>query len=474
MNDLFFTTGQAAKELDVPQSRIRALCSARAIACEVTAGGQFRIPTAEVARLKRDGVPAIPRPLPDADRVSAKRSTSGLLGDPSRDVIASAESVVKLENDVRSIGLLKEKEEGLDWFRERKARQQKAQAQRDQAESEREAAEERERGRRLWESKWIHHAFALIPADAPATSKLDVDACVREALSRLDIDTSEDHVEQLVDAAVAKALESWLLANRRESVAKETVDRAKPPFLDDAAARRLYSTARAAIEKLPATASLQDMGAIAAGSIKRPLEEIAHQERCQETVDRVWCQISAATSQETDEAKERVTAALARLPVGVSRRQIDEARDAALEPTRKAIARREQLRVRTEMIHHAEIGLGIPWGLSSNLKEQVVDELKEKLESLSATSTKADLEKARDQIVKWFENFKHLIDGGIAVVGPFLAKAKQSWDLDHVSQSSLESEVRADLEEMLDGTESAAGVAQRVKELVRDHLGIDD
>jgi hypothetical protein len=96
MADLFFSTGQAARELHATQDRIRALCQAEAIACELTAGGQFRIPRTEVERLKLEGLPTVPRPLPNGEDTPVgkprvgQRTPAALLAAPSEDVIDSA------------------------------------------------------------------------------------------------------------------------------------------------------------------------------------------------------------------------------------------------------------------------------------------------------------------------------------------------------------------------------------------------
>lgn len=129
MADLFFSTGQTARELHATQDRIRALCQAEAIPCELTAGGQFRIPRTEVERLKREGLPTVPRPFPNGENVTQERRPGGqrtraaLLAEPSEEVIDSAEAVVRLENEVKSVGLRRQMEEQLDWFRAREDRQ---------------------------------------------------------------------------------------------------------------------------------------------------------------------------------------------------------------------------------------------------------------------------------------------------------------------------------------------------------------
>src|SRR5580658_9261136 len=139
-DDVYFSTGQAARELRITQAKVRALCESEAIDSICTDGGQYRISKEEIERLKREGLPAIPRPLPEAVHTRAvpparsNRGEGALLAEPSKVVIDSAEEVVCLENEVKAIGLRREKEEGLDWFRDRQAREEAQEAESEEAE----------------------------------------------------------------------------------------------------------------------------------------------------------------------------------------------------------------------------------------------------------------------------------------------------------------------------------------------------
>jgi excisionase family DNA binding protein len=52
MATMFYSTGQAARELNITQDRVRQLCEAGAVTAEITAGGQWRVPKAEIDRLR--------------------------------------------------------------------------------------------------------------------------------------------------------------------------------------------------------------------------------------------------------------------------------------------------------------------------------------------------------------------------------------------------------------------------------------
>jgi hypothetical protein len=56
--ELYFSTGDAARELGVTQDRIVALCKADAVEAELTPGGHWSIREAVLNKLKERGLPA--------------------------------------------------------------------------------------------------------------------------------------------------------------------------------------------------------------------------------------------------------------------------------------------------------------------------------------------------------------------------------------------------------------------------------
>jgi len=65
---LYLSTGKAARALEVSADSVRRMCETGAIQAELTQGGQWRVPAEEIERLKRDGMPPLPRPLPGHGR----------------------------------------------------------------------------------------------------------------------------------------------------------------------------------------------------------------------------------------------------------------------------------------------------------------------------------------------------------------------------------------------------------------------
>src|SRR5579863_9653492 len=99
MEPLFYSTGQVARQLGTTLAAVRVLCENRAIAAETTPGGHWRVAASEVERLKRDGLPPIPRPLPTGSAPPAKNGTVGhhghpeFLEEPSDEVVYAADQV---------------------------------------------------------------------------------------------------------------------------------------------------------------------------------------------------------------------------------------------------------------------------------------------------------------------------------------------------------------------------------------------
>jgi len=362
MADLFFSTGQAARELHATQDRIRALCQAEAIACELTAGGQFRIPRTEVERLKLEGLPTVPRPLPNGENVTAERRPGGqrtraaLLAAPSEDVIDSAEAVVRLENEVKSVGLRRQREEQLDWFRKREDREAERKAQQEEVDRRRQARINAERRRNEWLRSWEEYAIELIVEqwDAPPDVQLAVQEAIREKLSGLRPVPTDDVTQTIVNAIVSAhagklewdrdvhkilidASNDWLPIEARGTSTEPSAwqIRAKRAACD---AMDKKGEAYESWKELPIS-ELRDVARRAVQPIVTEFECVQNYERILKSV--VW-EIWGATPEENEAAKNKVGKALGTIPIGPSYREMERIRDAALQPFKAAIAKRQR------------------------------------------------------------------------------------------------------------------------------------
>jgi excisionase family DNA binding protein len=324
MAESYYRTGQAAKQLGVSSYHIRRLCEAGEIAAEITNGQQWKIPAAEIARLKKEGVPPVPQelePEPEPEPADDDEPPEGLYADPSSKGIEAAEEVKIVESRLRKRRLEREAEEAEDWFRDRQ-RQQTAEEQEARRSAEADAAAER---RRQWAHLWLQHALDSLPFGAPRELELEVHAAVEDTLKHLDMAQPPAITKRLVDAAVTKALRPW---NRRKEVERAMESamnrlpwelRCRPEWMG--LKQRAWEAAAGAAGRVRADAPYAEIEAAAIHATQPALREYEHAERCQRIVAGIY--LFHATTEGQDRAREAARKALAALPVGTSQAQLE-------------------------------------------------------------------------------------------------------------------------------------------------------
>jgi hypothetical protein len=341
MGTLFYSTGQVARQLSTTVATVRTLCENRLIAAETTPGGQWRVSASELARLKRDGLPPIPRQLPNA-RTSSTRDGPADRGDPppSVEVVHAADEVAITKCLLEKRKIDRELEETEDWFRSRARQQEAAEA----AQRQRAAAADAAQQRWLWEQKWLQYALDSVPYDARREVELEVHAEVREALSELQPWQPMVVVQRLVDAAVHRALGPW---NRKQDIERSL--RAGMSALpwdvqyrseQAALKQRAWEAAVAAVGKVRAEARYGEMETAAVQAVQPMIREYQQQQACQHIVNGVH--IFWATREEDEAATQAVRKALAALPIGVNPSELQQAADKAEAPYRAAVAQRTE------------------------------------------------------------------------------------------------------------------------------------
>lgn len=123
MEDRFYySTGKAAQELAASQDTIRALCNSGAVRAVPTNGGQWRVPAREVERLKREGLPPVPRRMPGDGSVTRNVSTRRRMNgdqdddaDPHRAAGREPEVVQAYAGAARKHALIEEREADCGW-----------------------------------------------------------------------------------------------------------------------------------------------------------------------------------------------------------------------------------------------------------------------------------------------------------------------------------------------------------------------
>src|ERR1039458_2463103 len=81
------------------------------------------------------------------------------------------------------------------------------------------------------------------------------------------------------------------------------------------------------------------MEEVASLAVQPMAKEYAHWQNCQNLA--MWIMLSGGTVEEDQQARHAVIEALARLPVGTSQKELEKAKEAALEPFRAAIQKRK-------------------------------------------------------------------------------------------------------------------------------------
>ena len=268
------------------------------------------------------------------------RPRGGLYAAPSADVIDAAEDVAITENRLRKRRLERELEEEEDFFREREARD------RAQVEAERERArkEQAQRKRRDWENGWITHALNRVPRDAPQALELEAHTQAAEVLGKLQPDHPSDAVRRLVEAAVEKALAPWrcqVQQRRAIEAALSTLPfglRHDREFAEQRnEAIRLVT---AAVMQCPPSTSFDAALSAATEALRPTAKAFEHGRLCREVIG--WTLVRGGNVDELEEARESARVALAKLPIGCSRTQMERAREQALIPLLARIAQRDR------------------------------------------------------------------------------------------------------------------------------------
>ena len=354
MQPLFYSTGQVARQLGTTLAAIRVLCENRVIAAETTPGGHWRVPASEVERLKRDGLPPIPRPLPTESAPPARNGTDvrhgfnpELLAEPSDEVASAADQVAITRSMLEKRKIDREIEETEDWFRDRQRQQLAAEA----AERQRIEVKQAEQRRLQWMQQWTQYALNSLPYGAQQEVEIEVHTMVQEALSVLQPSQPEAITRRLVDAAMRRALGPW--------TRKQEIERALKAGMNSLAwdiqfgseyaslKQRAWDAAVAAVRKVREEASYNEMETAAVQAVQPMTREYEHQQACQRIVRRVY--IFDVTREEEEAAKEAVRKALAALPIGAAATQLEKAEETALAPNKAAVTtRKEKARLESE------------------------------------------------------------------------------------------------------------------------------
>jgi excisionase family DNA binding protein len=312
MKESYYRTGQAAKLLGVSSYHVRRLCEAGEIESEISAGQQWKIPLAEVARLKREGVPPVPVEVEDEHPIEHDEEPEEE-SEKSPRVIEAADDVRITASRLEKRRLERESEEVEDWFRERQRKEALEQA----AERQKAESAQREQRRQQWTHEWIAYALdSLLPQGTPREAELDVHAGVRQALAGLDINQPSPITKRIVAAAVEKALRPWTRKREIEQAIEAAMLRLAWEVRNGAAFAGLRQQARdaavSAIRKAGEDAGPKDLAAVAMQAMEPMMREYEHHQLCERALS--WIYVSGASGDEQEAARDAARKAVAALP----------------------------------------------------------------------------------------------------------------------------------------------------------------
>jgi hypothetical protein len=502
-----YSTGRFARLFKTSSYHVRKLLEAELLDGELTDAQRWQIPVSRAARFEKSGLPPIPQTSSEnaSPRPKFANGRPALLGAPSEDLIASAEDVLATENLLKKRKLEWELLTTDDLFTARESEQEAQEAEQTYLEQSRvardQASQERNESVRSWEA----HALGLVPRDAPPELRPDVQCAIRDRLLALNPMPTKEVAQQLTEALVARLTAPWLREQDIIAILVEARDEMLPAGARGSGGQispwqsRVIWAAAAGIRKLRDDASSEEIRFAAKQAVAQVAAEFAHERACQEMARWIFL---PGTSEEDEQARAAVKEAMGKLPVGASQTQMEDAKAAAIPPVRDAIAARqaeqaqqaaarlaeqaaerrqhEDQRARNDV---ADAYWKLPWGLSGEVREKALAEIRKAIDALPAGTPGAELEQARDRIIERYrqaherqEKVARLIDGGLRQIGPYIVVLEKKWRFIGKSAAALEAElgqpVRTALESQLSGGETPEEVGRRVRQLVRRELDI--
>jgi excisionase family DNA binding protein len=503
MGGLFFRTSDVARELGVSQAQIRALAESGAIASESTPGGQYRISTNEVERLKRDGLPRLPRPLPDENAPPARNgrprpSRAELLAEPSEEAVTAADEVVIVERQLAKRKVERQLEEEEEWFRERDEQKAQREAEQREAERRRQAEAVAEGQREVWENVWLAYAMRIVPYDARNEVEEEIHKLVLAALEVVRLTEPASVVQRVVDAVVARVVKPW---KRRKEI-NEAIDDARRSLPWEMKAIvtattweiQARQTAARALANLGAEASYDEMRTVAREAVKPVIAAYeackaaqANAELRQNVIRNV--RLPAELDEDAREAAiQAVTEVLAQLPQGTPRHKLEQARENALRPFYDAVAKRREAEARKMQDHASRerilscVSWKFPYGLPDDERAKATEAVRAAIAALPEGTPERAMEDARDHAIQPIldaharrKRTAPLVEAALREILPFVQRLEADWRFDK-SAAALEAElkptIRQRLEGILVGSESSEDVGKTVRRLVRRELDI--
>jgi hypothetical protein len=303
------------------------------------------------------------------------------------------------------------------------------------------------------------------------------------ALARVALGDSH-RVRLVVDAAVARALRPWKLAEDKTKAAQEAVDSLPIDMRWSKEWRERAS--EIAIDAIRRTdGQYADMVALARSALRPLAAEYEHGEKIARALQSF--SVPGANSDELTDAKANLRDALRGLPVGASDRQIAQAKDQALasvrmqislrqeEEAKQAAGRRDE-EARKDVLSHHNFLYRLPFGLSEHDRSEAREDVEKAIAAFPAGTSISHLEKARDEVIRRYQTREQLIQEGLREISRYAGRLLENYDFEFGETAwSIERRVKDAVEETLrgeiKGSEGQQFVIDRVHKLMKDLEG---
>jgi hypothetical protein len=270
------------------------------------------------------------------------------------------------------------------------------------------------------------------PADAPEDFALIVRDDLLSTWNNLEPDTSESVVEAFVNASIAHSLRPSRAAEERHEAKRTAVMRALSNLpvqmqWDEDWEARARKTASDAVEGVAENASALHLAATAESAIRPLIAEFRHAEKIRSIVESIY--LTEGNSEDRQEAREAIAAALSKLPTSTSERELAQAKEKTLAPIRERIAarlqqqrdennRQERLVTKerlvqsglNEMFWHARRMLQEftydPDETASQIEQRVKSEVEKRLRELRGEEDREDVTRLVHQVMEQLEGCK--------------------------------------------------------------------
>lgn len=237
----------------------------------------------------------------------------------------------------------------------------------------------------------------------------------------------------------------------------------------------MRAAAATAIAQLRDGASTNEIQTTAQNAVALLVRDFENVRVRAEIVDGVCVELRGGTAREWEEGKEAVRAALADLPVEVSRRELERVRAKALASSHAAIAARQ----RAELLRQDDFRF---YRWPDKLRRRAEAEIDEALNELPESASQSELECAREQVIERCQRIHErcerkarLIDSGVRKIWAYVHPLTLEFGFDESASTiakDLEEPIREILAEELRGEETDDQVAALVRRSVREELDI--